>query len=285
MTRRIGIVLALAAMLGGTAAAGPEAKVTYIANEGFLIEAGSSKILIDAIFDDPTITYAHVPDEDTLGKLKAGKAPFDDVDLVLVTHAHRDHFSAAPVVEHLQGNPSGVFIGPSPAVDVMKVVEPELDGLGEKVRGVDIGLFEAEDHEVGEIDVRAIRFRHSPYLETDPETGEQSDRHARVVNLIYLIEIGGLTMLHVGDATLSHNLEYFEKGLFEEQKIDIVFLEFFDWSDETKDVLDRWMTPDHAVFMHLPPEPEKIDQIERRLEATFPKAVVFDEPLQMRTFE
>lgn len=91
-------------------------------------------------------------------------------------------------------------------------------------------------------------------------------------------------MLHVGDATLNQNLELFEEGVFQKTKIDIVFLEYFDWSDETKAVLDRWMTPDHLVFMHLPPDPEEIHTITARLLQKFPNAVVFAEPMEERVF-
>jgi len=272
--------LAFAALSFGSAAAGQPVNVMYIANEGFLIEAGGRHILIDAIFDDRSITYAHVPDEKTLSLMQASKAPFDDIDLVLVTHFHRDHFSVAPMLEHLKGNPSGVLIGPPQMVDALRAVEPEFEEKGISIREVDLGLFESAELEVEGIHVRTIRLRHSAYMEIDEETGEQVNRHARVENLAYLVEFEGLTMLHVGDAVLSQNLEFFEEGGFQKKKIDIVFLEFFDWSDETKSILDQWMTPDHVVFMHLPPEPEKIRQIEAHLLEKFPNAVVFAEPIE-----
>jgi len=278
------ITLLFAALSFGSAAAGPPANVTYIANEGFLIEMGSRKILIDAIFDDRSIAYAHVPDEKALSLMQASKAPFDEIDLVLVTHSHRDHFSVAPVLEHLKGNPSGVLIGPPQVVEALRAVEPELDDVGITVREVDLDLFESAELEVDGIHVRAIRLRHSAYMETDEQTGEQVNRHARVENLVYLVEFEGLTMLHVGDAILSQNLELFEQDRFQKKKIGIVFLEFFDWSDETKSVLDQWMTPDHVVFMHLPPDPEKIRQIEAHLLEKFPNAVVFAEPMEKKVF-
>lgn len=279
------ITLLFAALSFGSAAAGPPAKVTYIANEGFLIEMGSRNILIDAIFDDRTIiAYVHVPDEKALSLMQASKAPFDEIDLVLVTHSHRDHFSAAPVLEHLKGNPSGVLIGPPQVVDALRAVEPELEDVGMTVREIDLDLFESAELEVDGIHVRAIRLRHSAHMETDEQTGEQVNRHAFVENLIYLVEFEGLKMLHVGDATLYENLELFEQDRFQKKKIDIVFLNFFDWSDETKSVLDRWMTPDHVVFMHLPPEPDKILKIKARLLQTFPNAVVFAEPMEEKAF-
>jgi len=39
------------------------------------------------------------------------------------------------------------------------------------------------------------------------------------------------------------------------------------------------MTSDHVVFTHLPPNPEKIRQIEAHLLEKFPNAVVFEEPM------
>lgn len=278
------IVVVAVAFSTGSVAAEPPAQVTYIANEGFLIEVGSNKVLIDAIFDDRSITYAHVPEESTLSLMRASQEPFDDVDLLLVTHSHRDHFSIAPVMEHLKTNPSGVLIGPPQVVDGLKIVEPEIENFGTRVRESDLGLFESEDFEVGDIRVRAVRFRHSAYMETNEATGEQFNRHENVENLIYLVDVGGATFLHVGDAVLSQNLEFFEDGGFPKQEVDIVFLEFFDWSEETVAVVERWMTPDQVVFMHLPPEPEQIRQIEARLQQIFPSVVVIAEPMTELTF-
>ena len=116
------LIVGFAALSFGCQEAGPSAEITYIANEGFLIEVGSRKILIDAIFDEPSISFAHVPDEGTLSLIQTSKAPFDGIDLLLVTHAHYDHFSAVPMLEHLEGNPSGVLIGPQQVFDMVRAV-------------------------------------------------------------------------------------------------------------------------------------------------------------------
>jgi L-ascorbate metabolism protein UlaG (beta-lactamase superfamily) len=269
----------------GASAGSPPTTIQYIANEGFLIEVGDAKILIDAIFDDRTITYAHVPNEKTLARMTKSQEPFEDVDAILVTHWHRDHFSTGPVSERLFNDSASVFVGPPQAVDELRIVAPDLEGFSTRVREIDVELFGSATLEVSGISIRAIRFRHSAYMVTDEATGTQYNRHEGVENLIYLIEMHGVRFLHVGDATLTQNLEFFTGEPFPEGTIDFVFLEYFDWSEETKAILDRWMQPEHVVFMHLPAEPEKIDQIERRLGSIFPNAVVFDEPLQVRTFE
>jgi hypothetical protein len=66
--------------------------------------------------------------------------------------------------------------------------------------------------------------------------------------------------------------------------LDIAFLEYFDWSEETKAILDRWISADHVVFMHLPTQVGEIEAISQRLELAFPNRVIFDTPLQARVF-
>jgi L-ascorbate metabolism protein UlaG (beta-lactamase superfamily) len=235
----------------------PAVDVMYVANEGFLIEIGSKRILIDAMIDHEPIAYNHVPDEDTLSRMRNALPPFDDLDLLLVTHFHRDHFSSGPVLDHLRANPTAVLVAPTQAVTELRVADPELDRLGARIRELSLELFESADLTEAGIRVRAMRFRHSRYLETDEETGAQIDRHAGVENLVYLIEVDGVKLVHLGDAVLSQNLEFFENGQFLREPVNIAVLEFFDWSEATQAVLDRWLKPDHIIFMHLPPEREK----------------------------
>ncbi len=240
-------------------------EITYIANEGFLVETGSRKILIDAIFDDETISYSHVPDAATLARMRSAQAPFDGLDLILVTHSHRDHFSSGPMLDHLRANPEAVLIAPPQAVSMLRAADPDLDRLGAQVREIPLELFDSAELEVAGIRVLAIRFRHSAYMETDPETGKLRDRHATVENLIYLIEADGVKLMHVGDATLDQNLEYLERDHHLSGPFDVAFLEYFDWSEETRELLDRWVRPERIVFMHLPTDAEKIEALDAHL--------------------
>jgi L-ascorbate metabolism protein UlaG (beta-lactamase superfamily) len=255
-------------------------RVTYIANAGFLIEAGGGRILIDAIFNDRTISYSHVPDDGTLGKIVAAEPPFDGVDLVLVTHRHRDHFAAEPVKELLDSNQEALLIAPPQAVAQLGDVER----FGDRIRPVNPDLHRFETITTNDIRVKAYRLNHSAYMETDPETGKERNRHAGVQNLAYVVELAGRSFLHTGDAVFSQSLELFEDNRFEKREIDIVFMEYFDWSEETAQVLEDWMTPDHIVFMHLPPDTEKIDGLAARLKERFPQAHLFREPMQTREF-
>jgi L-ascorbate metabolism protein UlaG (beta-lactamase superfamily) len=256
------------------------ARVTYVANAGFIVEAGGDKILIDALFNDDTITYAHVPSLEVQAKMMAAEPPFDDIDLILVTHRHRDHFEPGLMASFLASSPETVLVAPPQAVEMLE----NRERFGERVRSVLPELHRFEELTIADIQVEAYLLKHSAYMETDPVTGEERDRHEKVQNLVYLVEAGGRKFLHTGDAVFSQSLALFEDDRFQKVDLDLAFLEYFDWSDETAQVLRDWMTPDHIVFMHLPRESDKIEQLDDHLKGKFPQAVLFREPMEVRTF-
>jgi L-ascorbate metabolism protein UlaG (beta-lactamase superfamily) len=283
MRRFAALLLVLCSLNLAYAAAAAEVKILYVANEGFLIEIGSTKVLIDAMFVDKTIDYCHIPSEETLAQMSNAEAPFDDVDLVLVTHGHRDHFAPGPVLEHLDSNPDSVLVGPPQAIEQLKKMRPGLEEYGGRIREIDLELFQSTSLDLEGIQLQVHRIHHSEYMVTDEKTGKKYNRHEKVENLAYVIEIDGMTLLHVGDAVLPINREYLEAEHLPEN-MDFVFLEYFDWSDETREILQQRMKPDHVVFMHLPREPEKIERLDHHLSDKFPGAVIFREQLQVRTF-
>ncbi|MCP5112912.1 MAG: MBL fold metallo-hydrolase [bacterium] len=279
-THRLTVLLAGFLLSSFSPAGETPVQVTYIANAGFLIEAGESKVLVDALFNDQSIQYAHVPSDETLEKMAAAEPPFDNVDLILVTHRHRDHFEAGLVADFLASSPETILVAPPQAVESLEDVE----GLGARVRSIHPDLHGFETVTEAGIQVKAYRLNHSAYMETDPVTGEERDRHEGVQNLVYVVELAGRRILHTGDAVFSQSLEMFENDLFHKVDLDLVFVEFFDWSEETARVFKDWMTPDHIVFMHLPREQNQINAIEARLQARFPQAVLFLEPMEVRGF-
>jgi hypothetical protein len=53
--------------------------VTYIANEGFLIQAGGKKVLVDALFNDE---FFFTPSPELLAQMTRGSGSFADVNLL-----------------------------------------------------------------------------------------------------------------------------------------------------------------------------------------------------------
>lgn len=285
MTVRALVFAAIVLFCSGPITAGTNLGATYIANEGFLLEIGSKKILIDALFDNTSITYCHVPDKAILTGMIDGRPPFEDIDLVLVTHNHQDHFSAGAVRSMLEKNPSTRLIAPLQVTDSL-TADPSIDeNVSGRILDIDVEIFQKWETEVAGIRVTAFRLPHSRYETVDPDTGETIDRHRDIVNIGYLIEAEGTRVFHVGDAVLEQNREFFESGRFPDGGVDIVFLEYFDQSMSSQEIVNQWIRADHIVFMHFPPQNDEIDALSKTLSILFPGSHVFRKPMQSMSFE
>ena len=93
-------------------------KVTYIANAGFLVESSTRKVLIDALFEEGYGQYL-TPTPAIRSQIINGLAPFENIDLVLVTHRHADHFEASLLGQQLQQTTVGFLVAPADAVNSM----------------------------------------------------------------------------------------------------------------------------------------------------------------------
>lgn len=184
--------LALVAMAAGEGRAGGKpagesgdgVRVTYLANEGFLFEAGETAVLVDALFGDGLAEYPVVP-QPTRGDLEAARGRFAGIDLILVSHAHADHFSAEAVARHLRANPAAAFLSTPEAVAALK------EALGEEARGHDL---------IAAAPARGKTVR----LERQGVTVAALELHhgrVPIENLAFVVSLGGVELLHVGDTS------------------------------------------------------------------------------------
>jgi L-ascorbate metabolism protein UlaG (beta-lactamase superfamily) len=160
------------------AAAERPVALTFVGNEGFLIQCGGSKVLIDALVNEGVLL---TPNERV--RLCAALPPFDDVDLALATHAHYDHFDVPYTAEFLARSPETVLISLDESIDKLRT-RPEFDAISTRLTGMPFqpGV-RTEFHVAG---IRVIAFA----------IGHGFGRS----NLAFLLEIGGMRILHLGDA-------------------------------------------------------------------------------------
>lgn len=158
-------------------------KITYLANEGVLLEAGAAKVVVDALFRDSLGSYlrhsAAVQEQ-----LETGKPPFDNLALALATHFHLDHWDAGAITRFLTSNPNARFASTPAATAMMPSSQRS------RVRS----LWPADGAstvEAGSIRVDAIALA-----------------HGATQNLGYRIAMGGRVLMHLGDAeTTTENFD------------------------------------------------------------------------------
>lgn len=227
-------------------------QITYIANDGFLIDFGQRKILIDALFGPESLGFCEIPKRETIDSLTQAKGRYSNIDLVAVTHCHRDHFHAPYVREHLQNNPGASLISCEQTVDSLKN-ESIKSKYTSQIVEVTPDLWTSVDTAIGKIQVKVFRLRHSAYFMKDPHTGEKINKHEDIQNVGYLFDVHGLRIFHAGDASLMGRDEFKHFRLKEEQ-IDIAFLDrSFIAGNRPKQIQDdlSLLGAEHIILMHL----------------------------------
>ena len=127
--------LTLVALLLAPAQVG-DLSVTYLGNEAFLLESGGRKVLVDALLSQDSHKAFVDMSFETAGALRRAEPPYDDVDLVLTTHVHADHFDPLETGLHLTANPKAVFVSTEQVVSKLKKSFNGFDGIADRVRAV-----------------------------------------------------------------------------------------------------------------------------------------------------
>lgn len=240
-------------------------ELVYLANEGFLARAGEHSLLIDAFVTEPYGGYAAVPDE-LFAELLARKGPFADLDLVLASHVHPDHFQAKAAAEFLRAHPALPFVT-SPQV-LVALAQEYAEGLTEACRALLPDEAEMVSEKAGGIAVELLRLPHSGGART-----------AEVENLGHLIELGGVRLLHVGDADVERD----ELATYRlaEKAIDVALVPYW-WLGDAADLAKTRarIGAKHLVAVHVPPA--EVASEKARLAALDPAILLFERAGEQR---
>ena len=227
-----------------------ELLVTYIANEGFMLEGSEKKKLIDALFGKKDLSFCDVPSPDVLNNLSSAKSPFDNIDLILVTHRHIDHFDAGSVMSHLEINNHCNVIGTHQVIEALKDFK-SYEAMKDRIHDITPPFAQSEAVNVNNIEISVLGLKHCTYFVTD-ENGNQVDRHKDMQNLGFIIKLGSQTILHIGDSAMDDEEEY-KQFNFPQKNIDIAFLGSLFWPpyESRIKIVNEYINPQQIILMHL----------------------------------
>jgi len=230
-------------------------KITYIGNDGVYISDGASAVIIDAL---PGSLAGRSPIESGVQiSIQRGSVKFTNTKAALVTHAHGDHVSVASVNSFLAANSSAIVIAPS-SITSSIISEPQISTVSPN-----FGQF--EDVILGDIKVKVMHMKHFNAF---------GNNFSSVVNYSYLVEIGGVKILHLGDFEYSaSNLEPFDLAA---ESIDIVLIPALSpfLNVVSKNVIDG-INAKRIIALHLLSSTGVADVRE-----IYPSAVVFKSSLE-----
>lgn len=282
---KVVLILILSSAFHFVAEAKDELKVTYIANEGFLLESGGRKVLIDALFGKEDLDFCDVPPRALLKEMLAAEPPFDDVNLVIVSHDHVDHFDEAMVIEYMIKNPHCELIGTAQAVERLKKSENH-ESLKARIHGVTPPAGTKKTMTVNKIEVSVLPLKHCTYYETDKTTGEKVDRHRNEQNIGVIIKLGDQKILHIGDSAMDDVEEYKAFDLIKE-KIDVAMLGSIFWKPfaQRVELVNKAIQPKSIIPMHLEKgDKDKYSAYKEAIQESLPPITFFKKPKEKRTF-
>jgi len=239
--------------------------ITYLQNDGVLISDGTKKILIDAIFSQANSWINLDPDENN--KVINAQAPYDNVDLILITHNHGDHYWVSNVNTHINNNPNGKVIAPPQVMTNFS---------GPQFLDVTPALWQSESLTVNGIELEVLHLKHFNAFGMIFDTVE---------NFGYLIKLGGKNILHLGDAKMT--VENFQSFGLADKNIDVVLIPTFypeaHLMTSHRDALLSQVDPDHIIALHL--LAGSIPNIVQQVNDLYPGATIFTTPLETFTFD
>lgn len=179
----------LLSVLSLSARAHDPASATYIANEGVLVAHGETKILFDPLFGKGFGIYQTVP-KATLDKMMAGKAPFDGVDAIFISHAHDDHFAAKDVAAYMAAHTSAKLYAPRQAVGQLQTLLDPDSPILKRVTAFDLDVGSAaKTVATNDLNIEAVHIPHSGNRPT-------------IENTVFRVTLDDkITVMHMGDAT------------------------------------------------------------------------------------
>ena len=220
------------------------------------IEHGGVRSAVHFDFQVVIAVVRHRPAGGCQQPLRLVQTICDEVDLILVTHDHLDHFDAGLVRQYLQANPKTRIASTSQ-------VTAKLSDLKEQVITLNARQGKTDQVIVNEIQVKAY------FLSHDKEAGD-------VINYGYLITINDILFFHAGDFNDSAGaLSVLKTYQLDQEGIDVAFVPY-------------WLLPlftidsdnDRIGSKHIFPIHYQFYDVQFIKELYHPQAIFFDYNLQ-----
>lgn len=261
-------LLTVPALAAAQAPTDTSVTVTYIANEGVLISQGETQVLIDALHKPYRVEYMHPPPA-LVEQMMQGTAPFNSIDMVLVSHVHWDHFDASLVASYLQRQPDVTLFAVPQVVDSVMTYVPSSAKPTLRIESAPYQTGVKSTTSAGGATVTIGKITHV------------SERWRWIQNVGHIIEVGGLRFLHVGDPVYGED-DLKALNILSEN-IDVAILPSWFLTDaKGRRVIEDLIQPESLIAVHV--SPHQANQVKATVDRVYPTATVFTTPLQQVTF-
>ena len=214
-------------------------ELCHVANAGFLIKGENASVLIDGLMrEDQYEGRFALPSEAMFGNMMRKSDVFENLQLVLSTHRHGDHFDPKATVQHMRSTEGVRYAVPADALPTL-----EANSLTEEEKD---RLFVVEDGPQSEfshagISVQTFDVDHGP---NQPQ------------NVGYRVTVDGVSFFHTGD--ISATREQLSAAGVNGVSVDALIMPFWYGMGDVKQqatIAESWQAG-RVVATHFTPDPQ-----------------------------
>jgi L-ascorbate metabolism protein UlaG (beta-lactamase superfamily) len=254
-------------------------QITYISNEGFLLRSSTQKVLIDALFTNGYGLWS-VPSKEVTSEIMDAKAPFDNINLYLLTHYHGDHCDPVLINDYLSKHKNIPFVASRPSIVFIDGSCFGFDLLKKQFNEMTPEVNQSISKTINNIPVKAFGLKHlSFYIDS-------IDVEENMFNVSFLFQMDGIKIFHSGDIMKNAFQDYLAKNNKWTDTIDVAFLCYvlFDSGASDLDYIKTTINPKYIVLTHIPPSKivEWTAKVEQ-LKARFPNIIFFKNSMDSQT--
>jgi L-ascorbate metabolism protein UlaG (beta-lactamase superfamily) len=242
--------------------------LTQLANEGVIISDGETRILIDGMVVEPYSVYGGLPPE-VSPLFEQVSGPFSGIDLVLASHRHHEHNQPRFACQFLQSSSATRFVSSPQVIGLMR--EKCRTFMTTSPRVNEINPQYGEPHVIQMEGARVTIFPLSHGVR----------KYARIQNYGHLIEMGGMTLLHIGDAAMDP--QDFARAGLDKVEIDVALIPFWYFQPGPgSEVMTRFLDAPNKIAVHIPPG--EMDEIKGYMSEEFPQVIILQNTLDQARF-
>ncbi len=224
--------------------------------------------MIDGMVVEPYALYGGLSGELSDQFFQAA-GPFAGIQLALVSHQHHEHNQPGPACKFLQVSTGTRFVSSAQVMGLMREKCRQFITTSPRVQVIDPQYGHPEVIQEGSIKVTVFLLSHGV------------GKYAGLQNFAHLVEIGGLRVLHLGDAAMDP--EDFIRAGVDGMNVDVALIPFsFFQPGPGGDIVRRFLDVPHQIAMHIPPK--EMAEVKSYLQLEFPRVLVLEKALDSAQF-
>jgi len=242
--------------------------LTKLANEGVVITSGDTRVMVDGMVVEPYSVYGSLPPKAVPSFMQA-LAEFANIDLALVSHRHHEHNQPEFACAFMQASATTELYTSGQVIGLMREKCRTFMTTSPRVHEIDPQYGAPDVIEIPGARITVLPLSH----------GTRKD--ALIQNFGHLVEIGGMAVLHVGDAAMDP--DEFERAGLSQKKLDVALIPFLYFQRGSgAEFIDRYMNATVKIATHIPPG--ELEEVKAFMAETFPQVLIMEKPLDRVRF-